>query len=338
VQLPGRHSGDLGRFGYNGKEQDPEISGEGNSYDYGARIYNPRLGRFMSADPLAHLLTDQSPYSFALNSPIRVTDADGRFPIFINGEADEVSQGSSHYWGGIQTEFASSTSYSLPKKVSGPHNSQWSGDFLFVNGDRGVLPETRKDAGSKQAKADADEIWSKLKETMKDGKITEQIQMVSHSKGVAFGEAYIETITEEIQAKAKSEGIGFSYDENSIVEYHIGLAPYQSGSLDAGHAGTDSYYVTHDWDILSDDDATGHVLNIASTAPGTYNNAVDSHYPASFNREFKFILNVLKNGGGSKEIKEWYKKYDSNTGSSTEFTEGSENECDDSEGFSYTTN
>jgi hypothetical protein len=34
----------------------------------------------------------------------------------------------------------------------------------------------------------------------------------------------------------------------------------------------------------------------------------------------------------------WYKKYDSNTGSSTEFTEGSENECDDSEGFSYTTN
>jgi hypothetical protein len=34
------------RYGFNGKENDGEVSGEGNQYDYGFRIYNPRLGGF----------------------------------------------------------------------------------------------------------------------------------------------------------------------------------------------------------------------------------------------------------------------------------------------------
>src|SRR5215218_8453250 len=40
------------RYGFNGKENDPEIKGEGNQQDYGMRIYDPRLGKFLSVDPL----------------------------------------------------------------------------------------------------------------------------------------------------------------------------------------------------------------------------------------------------------------------------------------------
>ena len=40
------------QFGFNGQLKDNEIYGEGNAYDYGFRIYNPRLGRFLSIDPL----------------------------------------------------------------------------------------------------------------------------------------------------------------------------------------------------------------------------------------------------------------------------------------------
>jgi len=40
------------RYMYNGKEQDRDIKGEGNSYDYGARLYDPRIGRFLSLDPM----------------------------------------------------------------------------------------------------------------------------------------------------------------------------------------------------------------------------------------------------------------------------------------------
>ena len=32
------------RFGFNGKENDPEAHGFGDQYDYGFRIYNPRIG------------------------------------------------------------------------------------------------------------------------------------------------------------------------------------------------------------------------------------------------------------------------------------------------------
>ena len=39
------------RFGFNGKENDNEVKGSGNSIDFGARIYDPRLGRFLSIDP-----------------------------------------------------------------------------------------------------------------------------------------------------------------------------------------------------------------------------------------------------------------------------------------------
>jgi len=61
-------------YGFNGKEKDGEVSGEGNSYDYGFRIYNPRLGRFLSVDPLFRSYPWYSSYHFAGNKPIWAID------------------------------------------------------------------------------------------------------------------------------------------------------------------------------------------------------------------------------------------------------------------------
>jgi RHS repeat-associated protein len=71
-------SGDGYRFGFNGKEQDNEVKGEGNSYDFGARIYDSRLSRWMSLDPLQIKYPSLSPYNFVANSPILFVDPDGR--------------------------------------------------------------------------------------------------------------------------------------------------------------------------------------------------------------------------------------------------------------------
>ncbi len=65
------------RFGFNGKEQDNEVSGSGNSYDYGFRIYNPRMGRFLSVDPLTSSYPWNSTYAFAENKVISCIDLDG---------------------------------------------------------------------------------------------------------------------------------------------------------------------------------------------------------------------------------------------------------------------
>jgi RHS repeat-associated protein len=65
------------RFGFNGKENDNEVMGEGNFEDYGMRSYNPRIGRFFSVDPLTKLYPELTPYQFASNSPISGVDLDG---------------------------------------------------------------------------------------------------------------------------------------------------------------------------------------------------------------------------------------------------------------------
>lgn len=68
------------RFGFNGMEKDNSIKGTGNSYDFGARIYDSRLGRFLSVDPKWKIYDKISPYCFAGNSPILFIDYNGEGP------------------------------------------------------------------------------------------------------------------------------------------------------------------------------------------------------------------------------------------------------------------
>ena len=76
--LPKRHgSVDSYRYGFNDKEKDDEVKGEGAQYDYGFRIYDPRVSRFLSLDPLFKSYPWFTPYQFAGNSPIWAVDLDG---------------------------------------------------------------------------------------------------------------------------------------------------------------------------------------------------------------------------------------------------------------------
>jgi RHS repeat-associated protein len=66
------------RFGFNGKELDPEgMGGGGSTYDYGFRIYNAQLGKFLSVDPLTVSYPWYTPYQFAGNKVIEAIDIDG---------------------------------------------------------------------------------------------------------------------------------------------------------------------------------------------------------------------------------------------------------------------
>lgn len=83
--MPGRHyttgSASLAyRYGFNGKEKDNEVYGTGNSYDFGARMYDPRVGRFLSIDPRWKEFPFWSPYVYAGNNPIRFVDVNGEGP------------------------------------------------------------------------------------------------------------------------------------------------------------------------------------------------------------------------------------------------------------------
>ncbi|MCP9752443.1 hypothetical protein EGI32_15900 [Ferruginibacter sp. HRS2-29] len=78
--MPGRKfAGDSKyRNGFNGKEKDNEVKGDGNQQDYGMRIYDPRIGKFLSVDPIASYYPMLTPYQFASNRPIDGIDLDGQ--------------------------------------------------------------------------------------------------------------------------------------------------------------------------------------------------------------------------------------------------------------------
>ena len=78
--LPGRnYSSDSYRFGFNGMEKDDEMhNSTGNSYDFGARMLDPRVGRWLAMDPLAAKYPSLSPYCFVGNNPITSIDPNGK--------------------------------------------------------------------------------------------------------------------------------------------------------------------------------------------------------------------------------------------------------------------
>ncbi|WP_353779233.1 RHS repeat-associated core domain-containing protein [Winogradskyella sp. 3972H.M.0a.05] len=76
--IPKRHGAtDCYRYGFQGQEKDDEIKGEGNSLNFTFRMYDPRLGRFMSHDPLFKSFPWNSPYTISENRLIEGIDLEG---------------------------------------------------------------------------------------------------------------------------------------------------------------------------------------------------------------------------------------------------------------------
>ena len=69
--------GDKQPYKYNNKELD--MNNGLNRYDYGARMYDPALGRWHVVDPMAEKYYWESPYGYCGNNPIRYIDPDGEF-------------------------------------------------------------------------------------------------------------------------------------------------------------------------------------------------------------------------------------------------------------------
>lgn len=65
---------DENKFTYNGKELEDEFGL--NWYHYGARFYDPTVGRWWNVDPVDELI---SPYNYVGNDPVNYTDPNGMF-------------------------------------------------------------------------------------------------------------------------------------------------------------------------------------------------------------------------------------------------------------------
>jgi len=73
------------RFGFNGKEKDDEIKGNGNSINFKYRMHDPRIGRFFAVDPLFRDYPWNSPYAFSENEVIDAIELEGLEKYKLNG-------------------------------------------------------------------------------------------------------------------------------------------------------------------------------------------------------------------------------------------------------------
>ncbi len=93
------------RYLHNGKEFQNNLLGGVNLdlYDYGARMYDPQIGRWHMPDPLAEYRLNLSPYNYVKNNPIRFIDLFGlidtiKLPeVVVVAERNPPNQ-SSHSW------------------------------------------------------------------------------------------------------------------------------------------------------------------------------------------------------------------------------------------------
>jgi len=124
--MPGRRyiNGSGYRYGFNGKEVDLSVAN--NSYDFGARIYDGRIARWLSVDFKSPDLPSWSPYGFVNANPLRFVDPDGLFLLDVhqrivwNGILSFTSNSQSpREWGGAGIRFkpkAKEDSYDIDSK------------------------------------------------------------------------------------------------------------------------------------------------------------------------------------------------------------------------------
>jgi RHS repeat-associated protein len=68
--------------------------------DYGARMYDTSLGRWMCSDPLAEKAANWTPYRYCFNNPIRMIDLDGLYEWDFDMSSNNIS-----YVGGMGGRF-----------------------------------------------------------------------------------------------------------------------------------------------------------------------------------------------------------------------------------------
>lgn len=190
---PGRQysAGNGYRYGFNGKENDNEVKGEGKQQDYGMRIYDPRLGRFLSVDPLTREYPWNSSYSYAEGDIVRSIDMDGL------------------------------EKYIIFRDVNSGGDLERIRILTFTDKDGNLLDNETYKNNTKLRKADVYVITQNIKTGTEIGKIKYQDALTSEQgkvyKQFSTKRPISDVIKKEYKSNAEGDRFGFSTKQEGIV-------------------------------------------------------------------------------------------------------------------------
>lgn len=120
------------KYLFGGKElQDDAFTGTAfDLYDYGARWYDPQIGRWHGLDILAEWRADFSPYNFCQNNPILRNDPRGMLDDIHRGGFAAFGEGSSAGMPSGPAGYGSPPTYNTSALV----NAVFNGSATFTNG------------------------------------------------------------------------------------------------------------------------------------------------------------------------------------------------------------
>jgi RHS repeat-associated protein len=150
-------------------EKDPEIKGEGNSYTTEFRQYDPRLGRWLSLDPLMTKFPWMSPYVAFDNNPVLYNDPLGLESNSVNGDKKSDKSKKSKDKSDNKTEKRGAL-YNLVQKYLKPANKEPLYKGPLKNGGETEIEEI-KIVAKRIPKKPVSSIWLRIDRAMKTNRI-----------------------------------------------------------------------------------------------------------------------------------------------------------------------
>ena len=265
----------VNKWKYNGKELQSSEFSDGTGleiYDYGARMYDPQIGRWHKTDGKAELYFATSPYVYALNQPVNAIDPDGNLVIFINGNHFSSSAPGAGYWRTTETqttwlrrpgtwgrfdhgeEQKKTITRNFDQQVMdhfGDNNARYyDGALGGWQPLRDYMAKTNTNAAVRMAaglaagKQDAASIISSLARD-KSGNIVETIKIITHSMGGAYGKGFVMALKDYIKT------LPVEQQKQIKITLVADFDPYQAGDLVADpDILTKQFKHTGSWNIL----------------------------------------------------------------------------------------